>query len=156
MQRYKIGILVLLQMWQVSVYIIDLTKPLIITNWQMCSFLILPVQTEGLSAGSFSIRSPVSWVGWMHLDQWARQMGIPQVHLKGYGAEETVLLIYIKSIRGLTVWKKHFNIWSHSLTVVIFCSNKPWKLVYTVMLGKVNVRRSSLCCLWMNCKFMSK
>lgn len=45
--------------------------------------------------GEFSNSSPVSCVGWMRLDQRAQQMGIPQVHLRGYGADESVLLIHI-------------------------------------------------------------
>lgn len=35
-------------------------------------------------------------------------MGIPQVHLKGYRADESVLLIYPYFMSSVTIWKHYF------------------------------------------------
>lgn len=82
---------------KLSVHVIDLTETPLITNpgKKMVLFRSCRRRQTVSQRGEFSNSSPVSCVGWMHLDQRAQQMGIPQVHLRGYGADESVLLIHI-------------------------------------------------------------
>lgn len=82
---------------KLSAHVIDLTETPLITNpgKKMVLFRSCRRRQTVSQRGEFSNSSPVSCVGWMRLDQRAQQMGIPQVHLRGYGADESVLLIHI-------------------------------------------------------------
>lgn len=82
---------------KLSAHVIDLTETPLITNpgKKMVLFRSCRRRQTVSQRGEFSNSSPVSCVGWMRLDQRAQQMGSPQVHLRGYGADESVLLIHI-------------------------------------------------------------
>lgn len=82
---------------KLSAYVIDLTETPLITNpgKKIVLFRSCRRRQTVSQRGEISNSSPVSCVGWMRLDQRAQQMGIPQVHLRGYGADESVLLIHI-------------------------------------------------------------
>lgn len=73
---------------KIPFFMIDLTKPLIVTNPQMRSFLILSVQTEGISAPQFTCPLSGMDAPWSVCSPDV----IPQVHLKGYGADESVFI----------------------------------------------------------------
>lgn len=112
-------------MWQcfISIYMIDLTKLFIITNPQMCSFLILSAQTEGLSAGSVFQQFTCLLSGMDAPWSASSADGDPP------GAFETIWSRRVSSI-NLHLVHEGFNhvtkyIWSHSLTVVIFCTGYP-------------------------------